>query len=267
MTPTDDAYDPLDDVPKASHFSKKEAKVIGIAIFVMALLTAPVYLSCRGQSYKHVCKQNILGMSKAMNLYASANNDLLPPVYFADNEGKAVADKNGRAFTWASLASEYLGERSDFECPAASPEENSQVQHRTDSDKYISLSYGMYLPRGAVSLSSFRNAATAVLLTETSSSGASNTFNPLPIGSTGTGKAYDGFAIGWDTPTLTMETKWVTRLAFQNTAGGNFQADRKPRHEGGNWFLFADGHAATNLAPSARVQLMGAQAEGFWSNR
>lgn len=267
MVPADDAYDPLEETHRPTHFSKKEAKVVAVALFVLIMLSTPVYLSCRGQSYKHVCKQNILGISKAMNLYAAANNDLLPPVYFGDSAGNPVLDPQGRAFTWASLVSEYLGSRTDFICPAAPAGQNSRVQHLTDSAKTIQLSYGMYLPRGLTGLYSFRDSATAVLFSETANRGANETYNPIPLEGAAGGPSDDGFAIGWDTPQLGPESKFVTRLAFPGTSGGVFGDTGGQRHDGGNWFLFTDGHAEPKTAASARIRFLGSQAEGYWSTR
>lgn len=258
-------YDPGDETPKVTHVSGKDLKVVSIALVIFIVICAPVYMGCKKQSEKHLCKQNMRGIGNAMNLYAEANNGLYCPVYAAVENDAPLVDKKGRAFTWVSLVSEYVGDRVSFKCPSASREENTLHQHRTDSDKEILCSYGMFTMRSTQATYAFRNQSTAVLIAETSNNGASDTYNPMPLAP----GSQDGFLIGFndDNFAFSKQTKVVTRLAFSGTKEGKFGSEASSRHDGGNFFLFADGHASPQAPLSAKVDLVGNQIDGFWATR
>ncbi|MFN8220758.1 MAG: hypothetical protein U0S12_11595 [Fimbriimonadales bacterium] len=264
-----DEFDPIDDRPSSSLVSFKDLKVVSIALVVFLAICSPVYLSCRRQSDKHLCKQNFRGIGNAMNLYAEANNGLLPPLYATVQGTAPLLDGKKHPFTWASLISEYMGDRSNFRCPSASSEENTHLQHRTDSDKEIECSYGMFAMRSAAATFSLRNPAQAVIVAETSNEGAQNTYNPVPLLDIDGNPTQDGFMIGFDRDNFAFDrdTRHVTRLAFAETKDGKFSGKGQTRHDGGNFFLFADGHAATLSPTAARTEIVGNQIDGLWSTR
>ena len=264
MSEREDLASAVEDT-RSAYVTGRDLKVVGIAIVVFAIIATPLYLSCKQQSDKHLCKQNMRGISNAINLYAASNNDLYPPLYAPAADGLPLVDGKNRPFTWVSLVSEYLGERVSFMCPSATEEENTIHQHRTDSDKQIVCSYGLYVSRATTSTFALRSPSQAVLVSETSNRGAGSTFDPLPFGN---GIA-DGFVIGFNDSNSkhSLDTKHVTRLAFPGTANGNFRSDGKSRHEGGNFFLFVDGHASPLPPTAAIVDVVGNQIDGYWATR
>lgn len=257
-------FDPVDETPRSSHVSGKDLRVVGIALAVFVVISAPMYMSCKRQSEKHLCKQNMRSIGAAMNLYAEANNGMYSPVYAEVGNGKPLTDAKGRVFTWVSLISEYMGDRASFRCLSASPQENVINQHRTEADKDLVSSYGMFALRSTQATFAFRNPSTSVLIAETCNRGK-NAYNPIPLAP----DAQDGFLIGFDNDNFAFNkaTKYATRLAFSGTEDGKFAADAKPRHDGGNFFLFADGHAAPMGPLTAKVDVVGNQVDGYWASR
>lgn len=269
MILTTDSYDPAEERPRASHITKKDLRVLAVVLVVIAVLLYPIYKAMLGQSEKHLCKQNFKGISNAITLYAMSNDDKLPPAYVAPDGVSPLLDSKGRPFTWVSLVSEYMSGRSNFECRSASSAENTVHQHQTDSSKSITCSYGYYLPRAGASTYAFRDISQAVLVTETSNRGSNDTFDPIPLLDINGQPAPDAYVVGFDDSNTgpTNKSASVTRLAFKGTSGGIFSPTGPTRHEGGNFFLFADGHAATHGPGNAKLRRLGAQIEGFWATR
>ena len=75
--------------------------------------------------------------------------------------------------------------------------------------------------------------------------------------------------IGYDSGNYEFDpglTKTVTRLAFPDTKNGKFSKLGPTRHDGGNHFLFADGHLGVLNPNAAKVRFLNDEIVGMWAN-
>lgn len=124
------------------------------------------------------------------------------------------------------------------------------------SQKGKPLSYGLYFMLATAPIYQLKDPDRLILLTESASNGANNTYNPERLKySDGSALKDDGFILGYDNPDGNFDfkkgaTKFITRLAFGNTKDGVFSSDKvTTRHSAGNHVIFADGSMGI-LTPS-----------------
>lgn len=240
-----------DEQPKSQYVSRRDIRVVGIALVLLALLLSPVYFVLKENSDAYKCKRNIRAISKAIELYAAENNDRLPPAYVTFDGETPFVEKDGGVYTWANLVHPHMPKDASFRCPKAS-DDDCFLDHDSQTGNLMSVSYGMYLPLGGMPLSSISNPESAILVTETSSLGAGETFNPHPLSDSEGRPVRDGFVVAWDTGNAVTENpvSTITRLAYPETKSGEFSKDGRSRHPAGNHYVTVSGSAFT-LPPSA----------------
>ncbi|MBV6459495.1 MAG: hypothetical protein HONBIEJF_02643 [Fimbriimonadaceae bacterium] len=241
-----------------------------MAVLVLALI--PIYMVFKRQSEKHLCQQNMVSISKAIQLYAASWSDRLPPIYstIAEGDTTPTLDENGRPYTWVSLVQPGMSPRASFRCPSATDAELVRNQHSDSRSKSLSSAYGMYVSMATRQLSLIPSINQSVLISETSNFGAESSYDPMPfVDPGGNAVPVDGFLIGYDDSNLrhTMKTQFVTRLAYRNSAKGVFSKANDSRHPNGIHYLFVDGHVETLGPSTARVARIGDELSGIWSTR
>lgn len=232
------------------------------------------------QAMEAGCAQNMSAIYKATTIYATQNDARLPPAYATNFDG-TVALFNDVPFTWVSLVQPALSERASFICPASTEEEWSLSDHPSISGETIPSSYGMYVAWSGRGFSDASNPSQAVLFSETTTNGARETFNPLPL-LDGNDQEIpnDGFLIAYETANYgpeafdeaflqIRESEFVTRLSFYGSANGQFPEDLRARHPKGNHVIFLDGSLGYIRAPAARIQKRRPDEPfiGFWATR
>jgi hypothetical protein len=239
-----------DEQPKSQYISKRDIKVFGLALLGLAILLSPVYFVLKENSDSYICKRNMQAIAKAVMLYSAENNDRLPPAYVT-MDGVTPFVENGGVYTWAYLVQPQMKRGASFQCPKAS-EAECYVDHDSETGKPMLVSYGMYLPMGGMPISSISNPESAILITETSSLGSEDTFDPHPLKDADGNLVKDGFIVTWSTGNLLSEdpVNAVTRLAFSGTKTGEFKKDGRARHPDGNHFITVNG-ASVSLPPTA----------------
>ncbi|MBX3115593.1 MAG: hypothetical protein KF836_13590 [Fimbriimonadaceae bacterium] len=236
------------------YVGKKDIKWIFLIAVVLAAMLVPLYKIMKVQSDEASCTRNMKSIAASIQQYAEINDKRFPPIYEPGENGAPVLF-NGKPITWAGLLT--LSSGTSFKCPAAEPDEIVRVNgssfeatmwtKQAKKLDHIELTYGMLAALNVRAVSDVANEDETILISETSNNGAQNVYNPLPFKlSNGEVVPYDGFSIGYDTSEFLYDdsTKYVTRLAFRNSAGGNFSGSSvKGRHkEGSLHVIFVDGH-------------------------
>lgn len=244
-----------DEQPKSSYVSKKDVKTVGIALVVLAIVLSPVYVVLKDQRDAFVCKRNIQAISKAISLYAAENNDRFPPVFVTMDGETPLVEKDGGLYTWAYLVRPYMKADASFVCPKAEKEE-CYLDHDAETGKLMPVSYGMYLPMGGLPISSVSNPESAILVAETLSLGALDSYNPNPFLDENGKPVKDGFAVTWDTGNTipTGKVSAVTRLAYRDTKNGVFKKDGPSRHPEGNHYITVSGSAVSLKPDQTKVE-------------
>lgn len=251
------------------YVSRKDAKWILVIIAILGAIFYPAYVSLKAQGEKAVCSGNFQAMYKAMTLYAQNYDERTAPIYEVGENGSPMLIE-GRPVVWASTIQPFMSPRQTFTCPSAHADEHTVVNGHADvSRQPIALTYGIYRALQTVSLSDIPAPDATVLFAETSNNGSQGSYNPIPYTTLKDEVVpFDGFVIGWDDSNFafTDEARTVTRLAFRNTADGNFN---KPgvigRHTTGIQAVFADGHLE-QLPPSAAIlkRKSATELDGIW---
>jgi len=251
------------------YVSKKDAKWILIIIAVLGAIFYPAYVSLKAQGEKAMCSTNFQAMYKAMTLYAQNYDERIAPIYeVGENGSPALID--GRPVVWATTIQPFMSERQTFTCPSSHPDEHTVVHSHSDiTPDPIHLTYGIYRALDTVSLADIPAPDLTILISETSNHGSQGSYNPIPFTTLNDEEVpFDGFVIGWDDSNFrfTSETKAVTRLAFRNTADGDFM---KPgvqgRHGKSIQAVFADGHLEQITPDNALLKRKGAsELDGLW---
>lgn len=248
---------PNEDKPSNEYFSKKDFKVISVAVVVIIIVAIPMYIVMKGQLNAYLCRLNLQAISVSMSNYTLDNDDRLPPLYVSNpNNGLPALDSLGLPSVWASTLVNLSGfdPKRSFLCPSAS--ENDALKVEGAEGKSMSLSYGLFAGVAARSKSDFANASNVVMVTDTDNGGAEGSFDPHPIRPSGpNGKIMDGFVIGFSTGDLIpsdgklpliggnlFPRAGITRLAFTDTQNGITNDSTSSRHEGRVLALFLDGH-------------------------
>jgi hypothetical protein len=278
-----DSYDPNaveGDVNGGSQYlNKRDAKIIAVVLVVLFLGLWPVYNVMAGNSEKARCVNNVKAISSALNQYVEEYDGRYPSL-FDDNEGTPALNKDGVPSNWASAISKYMKDRDSFLCPAAKPQEVTQMLTQRDKDhrpktdliEHIPantelLSYGMYCGYNTFLVSEIENPNRALIIAETSNMGALNSIDPTPY-KLPDGKIVpqDGFVIGWNNSNEAPndDTTSVSRLAFRNSTGDLTKAES--RHNGGNYGLTVSGSYVPGMMPdSVTIQRMSNRIVGYWS--
>ncbi len=273
------AYDPNAEEGRGPqrHVTRKDLIKVAVIVLVLLLVVWPVYLKLKANRDKHVCKDNLGQIARAVLLYAESNSGRLPPVFVTgDNYEPRLF--NGKASTWMSLiAGDVKNPNENFTCPSAQDAENAP----NEGGKGVTImsSYGMFAALSAASLSNIPNQGAAAMIAETSSNGAGDTYDPHPLLDVKGKPVPDGYTIGFDTSNFTplddgrdliAKARYATRLAYGETSKGKFSETGPVRHEGGIHMLFADGHVKTVKPPTAVIhRIAGGDTDivGTWAIR
>ncbi len=248
---------PNEEKPNNEYFSKKDVKVIAVALAVFVVAAVPTYIIMKGQLNAYLCRLNLQAISVSMSNYMVDNDDRLPPMYVVNpDNGLPALDSKGLPSVWASTLINISGfdPKRSFLCPSAQVGNTVQVEGL--NGKAMPLSYGLYAAVAEHSKSDFANASSVVMVAETDNGGADHTFDPCPIRPGGAnGPIMDGFMIGYSTgndvpssgslPMMgqgLIKHAGITRLAFADTSSGLTDKSTSPRHEGRILALFLDGH-------------------------
>lgn len=264
MSAYDVELERTDEKAKSPYLTKKDIARLMLGIAIAMVLLYPVYVLLMGNAKKKMCSANFGQMYKAISLYAAENNDRLPPVYVTSETDAPLVEKNG-AYTWVSLVDGFAKDPSVFTCPAAESGSGTKVYSSIKGS--INLTYGMYAPLGGEPLDQIDDPHQSVLLAETNNMGAENTYDPLTFkDKSGQVVPYDGFIIGFDDSNSlpTAKTKKITRLAFPETANGDFKPKGLGRHRDGIHFVTADGRLKTRPPTAANYLDETGQVSPLW---
>lgn len=274
-----EAYDPTDpdDRPKSNYLSMRDVRVVLIAMAVTALLLWPAVVRMIAARDKHLCKDNLGQVAKALLLYAEDNVGRLPPLYVqGDNFEPRMF--GGRANTWMTLiAGGVRNPDKSFRCPAAHDDE--VAKNEGHSGTTIESAYGMFGAVAAAPIDNIPNPGATAMVAETSNRGARETFNPLRFTNKAGEAVDDGYLVGFDNSNFTpvdsdmdvlSKATYATRLAFYQTSKGTFELEGPARHVGGIHILFADSHIETlppTIATIRRLAGSGSDIVGAWAVR
>lgn len=262
------AFDP--DAPEGAvnrgsqYVTKKDIKVVGIALVVLAVLMVPVFLRIRAQGWNSQCRSHLGQVAKAMTQYAELNNNRFPPAYITTDNGMSPLLQKGKPVTWATLVFPFM-ERGDLVCPASKPEERIACAHPDSTELSLMTTYGMFAGLSAAPVDRISNPGGTVAIGETTPAGKLGTFNPEPmLNASGEPIGADSFLIGFDTANSLEEMERLaradgtyptraTRLAFFDVVEGGWSPKTKGRHGHHNNFLMADGSLSRRDFEAARV--------------
>lgn len=268
-------YDPseAEDRRKPSHVTRRDVfRAVAIIVILLAAFW-PVYIKLKAARDGHVCKENLSQIAKGIALYSESNNDRMPPLYAEDAKYRPLVSK-GRVNTWVSLIAPGVNKpEENFRCPAA--QEDELVANAAPGGKTYLSSYGLFGAYASISVGDIDAPGTQIMVAETSNLGARGSYDPIPFVDDAGKKISDGFIIGLDNSNFTPDdnslsqfgkSKYATRLAYFDTATGEFSADGEARHDTKIYALFADGHLEMLTPNMAAVQRLGAGGEisGRW---
>jgi predicted RNA-binding Zn-ribbon protein involved in translation (DUF1610 family) len=262
-----DSYDAADtdDRPRGgnAYLSRKDLKWVVLAIGITFAAAIPLYLFYKENSDRTLCKRNMLAIGTAMLAYADFNDNRLPLAYEPDPQTGGPWVKDGvLQATWVGAITPYMNTRASFLCPRCGKDEATVHQHPQSSSKTIECSYGFYAPLAAVPITSLSNPEATIMVTESSNGGYRGSYNPVPY-QTDNSPRMDGFSLGFDdiNDWPTQQSRFVTRLAFYETADGKFDALGPTRHRdglngvtvaGGGWNLMPDSARIERPTPGSR---------------
>ena len=266
-----EAYDAseVDERPRSAYLSRKDVRVLMIVGFLLVLLMMPIYMVFKAQRDRHLCKQNVGQIFKAIQLYAINNDNRFPPLYVEGPNREPNLFQGNDPFTWMSLVQSGMSARSSFVCPSADEAEMIENLH-PDADKPpFQSAYGMYRPWSGYNSPMIVNPDTSVLIVETANNGAANTFDPAPFS-----HGIDGLVVGWndDNFQATNVSEYVTRLAFPESKGGKFLNKGPARHGDIIHAVTTSGRLLYLKPPAARIERLsskvgGSEIIGRWADR
>jgi hypothetical protein len=243
---------------RGQHYVTRKDMLIfgGIAVVVIVLAYLFVIVPWKKDRDFKASQSNLRALSRAIGLYAEANNDGLPPVYLP-----GAKDSKGRPVTWANQIFGYTARLEIYENSRNPDEGNTVLTHRSPAGEttVVSLSYGMLAATDTARMYEIRDET--ILLAETIGSGVDGSYNPLPLGGP------DGFMIGYDNSNAFPDgdTQFVTRLAY--TSPGESPLGLTSVHEKGTLGIRADG--SISIFPSAAaafpVRKTGRKPTGPWA--
>lgn len=238
----------------SAYISKKDFRIISVAVLCLIGLLFPIYKVMERNSQKARCALNVKAISTALNEYAALHDDRFPPIMRTAENGSPDLGETGLPYTWVSDIEEHMSPRASFLCPSASPDEIVYVEGT--QGKKIPVTYGMYAPYGGYLRSVIENPDQTIIIAETSNFGGGGSFDPTPyLNSKGEKITSDGFVIGWNDSNIegSDKSQFVTRLAFPETSAGKFDEKGPRRHDAGIYAITAVGAAAPLLKPNAAV--------------
>lgn len=235
----------------SDYFSKKDAKVVALALGMFLFFAIPGFYFLRMQTNLYFCKQRFMAISTALTSYETQNDNRLPPVYLPAENGMPAVDDKGRPLTWATTLVNlagidgYDGSKS-FMCTNATKSQAAITEGPDGGNLY--MTFGMFTGVAMQPTSNFTDPGNAIVIAETSNGGTFGTFDPYPIRPNGPGTSpEDAYEIGFDSPSdLPVDGKFpgasVTRLAFGDSTQGLNEQVSDGRHGSGSMALFLDGH-------------------------
>ncbi len=264
-----DPYDAseTEERPRSTYVGKKDWKILAIFLIPVSIVIWMLYSKQLKQAQEAICDQNLAQIQKAMGVYMETNNGRFPPAFVETSDHQPMMIQSGRVeapHTWISQIYGGFEKRASFVCPSALAEEYASNLHPEETHTTINSTYGMYLPRSGWPESLLQNPEQAILIAETSNHGSNSSFNPKPYP-----VAPDGSVIGWDDGNVEMtpNSRFATRLAFQETTNGKFQPMGPARHETRIHVLFASGRRGRIQSEDARIEKLGEQSTGYWADR
>lgn len=250
-----DADAPEGDKSRGNQYvGRKDLRWFIVLLIFFIAISIPLYKTMKVQSDEAGCTRNMKSISAAIQQYAVENDQRFPPI-FERGENGAPFLLDGKPITWAGLMT--LSSGTTFKCPASHDHESVRVNGssfeatmwspKAKKLDYIELTYGMLAALNVRAVTDVANDDQTVLISETSNHGANDVYNPKPFTLVnGDPVPFDAFSIGYDNNEFIADesTKYVTRLAFANSADGNFNKNSvKGRHKEGTLkVIFADGH-------------------------
>ncbi len=268
-------YDP--DAPEGGaprgvgYVTKKDVKIVGIVIAILAVCSYPLYIVLREDSYRKTCTTNLKQIAQAISLYSQLHDERMPTAYLPDDEGLPIL-VNGAPITWASQVAPNMSERASMECPSATDEEHCRIAPIDRKTGIRRLAFGFYSGLEAQPLGFINDPSGTVMLAETSNGGAEGSYNPVPFTSkSGERQKNDGFLIAWDNKPdgnfgFNEDSRRVTRLAFRNAPDGNPGEKTESRHPNGILAIFADGRIGTLQASSSAIDFSYPVIRGRWAS-
>ena len=189
----------------SDYFSKKDAKVVGLALGMFLLFGIPAFLILKQQTNLYFCKQRFIAISTALSSYESQNDNRLPALFLDSGNGIPSVDSKGRPLTWATTLVNLAGvdhynPNTSFMCTNAHKRQASITEGPKGENLY--MTDGMFVGVALQQVSDFSYPGNVIAIGETSNGGTFGSFDPYPIYPNGpNSKANDAYEIGFDTPT------------------------------------------------------------------
>jgi len=271
VNPEGEPLDPaeVEERRKSVYVSKKELGIVAVMGVLLLFGFFLLYRTLKQGAEESVCTRNMKEIFTALGLYLQDNNDRFPPVFVRDAEDAPMLER-GHPVTWVTQIHANFSRRASFRCPTAGESELAANRGNRDDIERVDSAYGFYVAREFAEQPRIAYPSEVVLVAETSNRGARRTFDPHPLlDASGSPLASDGFAIGWDTGNALPEpgSRFVTRLAFPESAGARFSEKGESRHRNGIHALTVDGSLRWIKPPAARLERIGEDVAGLWSVR
>lgn len=261
-----DPYDPaaVEERRHSQYFSRRDLRNIILVFGGILIALWPVYCYMKKQAEDSICKKNLRAIASALGSYMEDTGDHYPAMYAMEGGSETpFIDDRGLAVTWGTAIAPHVKELSSFSCPSAGADEYARAEGL--GRRSIEMAYGFYAPYSTELQPGIIDPARTIVITETSNFGANDTYDPLKfVGRSGKPVRQDGFVIGFDDAQLypTAASRYVTRLAFANTAAGAFGENAEGRHNGRINALAADGSLLVIGPGRARFQR---SSPGYWA--
>jgi hypothetical protein len=280
FTPDRFATDEVEDHPRSGYVTLRDMRVIGLILVLAFLLCLPGFMYLKKISEQAVCSNNVKSIQEALSVYMQQFDDHFPPIC-AQGANLEPVLQDGKPITWATVIADGMSKRASFRCPSALDDEITHALGPSSAEPDLPMSYGMYSPWSGATAASIVSPGEAIVIAETSNSGAEDTYDPFPFKDL-TGKVVrpDGFFIGWDKGNYVDQwqnsahleadmPKYVTRLAFFGTGHALFGENARGRHFGKIHVLYADGHEGMIRPSAAAVHFNtpGGDLTGQWTTR
>jgi hypothetical protein len=268
---SNDLYDPQapegDMSGRSAYISKKDIKVIAIAIVLIGVALYPIWQYQVRQSEKARCTGNMKAISDALNLYAEDKEDRFPPLYRTGKGDLPGLGDTHLPYTWCDDIAPLMNKRYSFVCPAAVSGEAVTSENPSSDKSNLKTTYGMYLPYSGYPRSLVPNPDEAAVVAETSNLGAATSYDPVQMKDENGTLLPDGFVIGWDNSNTepNSKTKFVTRLAYPGTDSGKFSKDGLSRHDSGIHIMTASGEVRTLGPEAAEFHQRKGSFTGLWA--
>jgi hypothetical protein len=252
--------------------SLKDVRVIAIILVLLAFILTPVFKKMEYDGKVKMCKGNIEHVAKAVLLYADQNDQRFPPAFAEDGPGIPKLER-GYPTTWVTVVDRYMSDKGDFGCPIADTTELCSNAASVQDGPTLRSAFGLTVGMATQPADLLTAPSTTVFLTESSNRGAKGTYDPVTFQTIQGGPLKDdGFLVGYDNPGGNSEpdttTKFMTRLAFYDSNDYNFNSEKvRPRHEGGLFMIFADGHLGKLDQAEAQVTLLHDEPQGYWRSK